>query len=176
MKVSEVIKESLYDFFANRQQRKTAVKSMAPGYQGPETQAFKKATDPFYQQQAAKQQAAQQATQQPTVTKQVRNPPQGTVLLIKDPRGMEYFKNYKGLWFEKPDSREKFVASGALQIKDPVQANALNSMLTQVGGVVIAVKPEFPGDNVNFEPDPVAQRRLDKRQQGLAAKRQRTKK
>ena len=79
------------------------------------------------------------------------NPPQGTIFLI-DIGGMEYFKNYQGLWFEKPDPAERYFASGALQIRDPLQTAKLDKLLPQAK--MIYVKPQTPGDDVVFIPDP----------------------
>jgi len=91
------------------------------------------------------------------------NPASGSILLVKGPGGMEYFKNHQGIWFEKPDSREIYSASGALQIKDPVKANKLNQLLPQ--SQTIYVKSASQGDTINFVPDPSA------RTAKLAAKR-----
>jgi hypothetical protein len=79
-------------------------------------------------------------------------PALGSILLVKGPGGMEYFKNHQGIWFEKPDSREIYSASGALQIKDPVKANKLNQLLPQAQ--TIYVKSASQGDTINFVPDP----------------------
>jgi hypothetical protein len=78
-------------------------------------------------------------------------PAPGSILLVKGPGGMEYFKS-QGIWFEKPDSREIYSASGALQIKDPVKANKLNQLLPQAQ--TIYVKSASQGDTINFVPDP----------------------
>jgi len=82
------------------------------------------------------------------------NPASGSILLVKGPGGMEYFKDHRGIWFEKPDSREIYSASGALQIKDPVRANKLNQLLPQAQ--TIYVKSASQGDTINFVPDPSA--------------------
>jgi hypothetical protein len=79
------------------------------------------------------------------------NPAPGSILLVKAPGGMEYFKDHRGIWFEKPDSREIYSASGALQIKDPVKANKLNQLLPQAQ--TIYVKSAGQGDTINFVPD-----------------------
>jgi hypothetical protein len=79
------------------------------------------------------------------------NPTQGAIFLVKGPGGMEYFKSHQGIWFEKPDSREIYSASGALQIKDPVKANKLNQLLPQAQ--TIYVKSAGQGDTINFVPD-----------------------
>lgn len=80
------------------------------------------------------------------------NPTQGAIFLVKGPGGMEYFKSHQGIWFEKPDSRDIYSASGALQIKDPVKANKLNQLLPQAQ--TIYVKSAGQGDTINFVPDP----------------------
>ena len=85
-------------------------------------------------------------------TKDKTKPVQGAIFLVKGPGGMEYFKNYQGIWFEKPDSREMYSASGALQIKDPVGAKKLDQLLPQAQ--TIYVKSASPGDTINFVPDP----------------------
>ena len=79
-------------------------------------------------------------------------PALGSILLVKGPGGMEYFKNHQGIWFEKPDSREMYSASGALQIKDPVKVNKLNQLLPRAQ--TIYVKSASQGDTINFVPDP----------------------
>ena len=94
------------------------------------------------------------------------NPPQGTIFLI-DIGGMEYFKNYLGQWFEKSDPAQRYSASAALQIKDPQKTATLEKQLPQAK--TIYVKPESPGGNVVFVPDPTG--RIAK----LAAKRQKVK-
>jgi hypothetical protein len=169
MRVNEVVTESVYDWWANRQQQKTAQASMQPGYVGPETSAFHQQMDPILkrqQQQAVAQKAAAQASAQVTTTDKSK-PVQGAILLVKGPGGMEYFKSHKGIWFEKPDSRDRYSASGALQIKDPVKSATLDKLLPQAQ--TIYVKPESQSDNINFVPDPTA------RAAKLSAKRQKTK-
>jgi hypothetical protein len=99
---------------------------------------------------------------QATITDKSKPAP-GSILLVKGPGGMEYFKSHQGIWFEKPDSREIYSASGALQIKDPVKANKLNQLLPQAQ--TIYVKSASQGDTINFVPDPSA------RTAKLAAKR-----
>jgi hypothetical protein len=96
--------------------------------------------------------AAQATLAAQATTKDKTKPTQGAIFLVKGPGGMEYFKNYQGIWFEKPDSREMYSASGALQIKDPVGANKLNQLLPQAQ--TIYVKSASPGDTINFVPDP----------------------
>ena len=107
--------------------------------------------------------AAQATLAAQATTTDKTKPVQGAIFLVKGPGGMEYFKNYQGIWFEKPDSREMYSASGALQIKDPVGANKLNQLLPQAQ--TIYVKSASPGDTINFVPDPSA------RTAKLAAKR-----
>jgi hypothetical protein len=98
---------------------------------------------------AATQQA--RAAQPATATPGKNKPAPGSILLVKGPGGMEYFKSHQGIWFEKPDSREIYSASGALQIKDPVKANKLNQLLPQAQ--TIYVKSASQGDTINFVPD-----------------------
>jgi hypothetical protein len=88
---------------------------------------------------------------QATITDKSKPAP-GSILLVKGPGGMEYFKNHQGIWFEKPDSREMYSASGALQIKDPVKVNKLNQLLPRAQ--TIYVKSASQGDTINFVPDP----------------------
>lgn len=168
MRVNEVITESVYDWWANRQQQKTARAAMQPGYVGPETAAFNQQMNPIFQrqqQQVAAQKAAAQAA--PATTADKTKPTQGSIFLVKSPEGMEYFKSHQGIWFEKPNSQEKYFASGALQIKDPVKTAALDRLLPQAQ--TIYVKPESQGDTINFIPDPTG------RTARLFAKRQKTK-
>ena len=94
------------------------------------------------------------------------NPLQGTIALV-DVGGMEYFKNYQGQWFEKPDPAQRYVASLALQIKDPRKMAVLDKELPRAQ--TITVKPQSPNDNVVFVPDPSG------RAAKLAAKRQQAK-
>ena len=93
-------------------------------------------------------------------------PAHGTIFLI-DIGGMEYFKNYLGQWFEKPDSAARYSASAALQIKDPRKTAILDKQLPQAK--TIYVRPQSPGDNIVFVPDPSG------RYAKLASKRQKTK-
>ena len=95
--------------------------------------------------------AAQATLAAQATTTDKTKPGQGAIFLVKGPGGMEYFKNYQGIWFEKPDSREIYSASGALQIKNPVGANKLNQLLPQAQ--TIYVKSASPGDTINFVPD-----------------------
>jgi len=94
------------------------------------------------------------------------NPSQGTIFLV-DVGGMEYFKNYLGQWFEKSDPAQRYSASLALQIKDPRKIAVLDKMLPQAK--TIYVKPQSPGDNIIFVPDPTG------RAAKLATKRQKVK-
>ena len=91
-----------------------------------------------------------QATQ--TITTDKSKPAPGSIFLVKAPGGMEHFKDHRGIWFEKPGSREIYSASGALQIKDPVKANKLNQLLPRAQ--TIYVKSASQGDTINFVPDP----------------------
>lgn len=108
--------------------------------------------------------AAPAASTQSTAGKTI--PAQGTVFLVNI-GGMEYFKSYQGQWFEKPDPANRFSASGALQIKDPVKTARLDTMLPQAKTVF--VRPESPGNDIVFVPDPSG------RTARLAAKRQKAK-
>jgi hypothetical protein len=94
--------------------------------------------------------AATLKTAQATATNKSK-PTQGAIFLVKGPGGMEYFKNYQGIWFEKPNSQDVYSSSGALQIKDPVKANKLNQLLPQAQ--TIYVKSASQGDTINFVPD-----------------------
>ena len=96
--------------------------------------------------------AAQATVDAQATTTDKTKPVQGAIFLVTGPGGMEYFKDHQGIWFEKPDSREMYSASGALQIKDPVRANKLNQLLPQAR--TIYVKSASPGDTINFVPDP----------------------
>jgi len=114
------------------------------------------------------QQADTQNTGPDNIGTKISNPKEGSVLLIKAPSGMEYFKSYTGAWFEKPDPvPTKFSASGALQEKDPVKIAQLEKMATK-NSQVVYVKPSIPGDTVNYVADPAGQTRAAK----LAATRQ----
>ncbi len=93
MRVNEVITESVYDWWANRQQQKTARAAMQPGYVGPETAAFNQQMNPIFQRQQ-QQAAAQKATDDAAkATSTAGSGPESDISKTVEP-GMQYrFQN-----------------------------------------------------------------------------------
>jgi hypothetical protein len=78
-----------------------------------------------------------------TTLRQIPNPQEGSVLLVKAANGEQYFKSYTGTWHLKGTIPQEFSVGGT-KITDPAEISVLDGLLSQAK--LIGVKPD-PKDN-----------------------------
>lgn len=78
-----------------------------------------------------------------TPLRQIPNPQEGSVLLIKADNGEQYFKSYTGTWHLKGTIPQEFSVGGT-KITNPAEISVLDGLLSQAK--LIGVKPD-PKDN-----------------------------